>query len=126
MPLLHEAKGQALVHLSDYHEAIQQFSNAMELGLNTTRVHLNKGEALHRIYLDREAIDEFNIAIKINPNCIEAYNKKGAAYIGRGEYEEAINEFEHAIQLVNQSKQLTHKEKNVWLCRLHTDIRIYA
>lgn len=88
-------KGDQLLNLGKYEEAIKAYDKVIELNPNDLDFYNNRGAALTLLKKYELAIKEFNRVIKLDPNYSGLYNK-GLTLIKLGDYKsafKAINEF---------------------------------
>ncbi|RFP57968.1 MAG: tetratricopeptide repeat protein, partial [Limnothrix sp. CACIAM 69d] len=92
-------RGNALLHLGRYEEAITSYQRAIEIDLNDLYSHNELGNAYHDLKRYEEAITSHQRAIQVDPSYIYAHNDLGAAYRDLKRYEEAITAYQRAIKL---------------------------
>jgi len=92
-------KGNTLVNLGKYAEAINCYDKAIKIDPNYAKAWSNKGNALVNLWKYAEAINCYDEAIKINPNLTEVWSNKGNALANLGKYSEAINCYDEAIKI---------------------------
>jgi len=86
-----------------YHEAIINFTKAIEISPIFVMAYTKRGEAYLRTGQHYKAIVDFDKAIEINPEYIEAYLYRGVAYIRESQYEYAISDLNRVIEFNPES-----------------------
>ena len=94
------AKGNTLIDLEKYHEAIQCYNKVIQMNPNNSSEAIyNKGEALYHLNKYQEAIKCYNKALESNPNNSDIYNDKGNALYNLDKYIESIECYNKSIEL---------------------------
>jgi len=83
----------------EYQEAIEHYTEAIQLDLNNAVAYYNRGLTYHRLGQNQRAIEDYDKAIQLDPNDALAYGSRGYAYGHLGESQRAIEEYDKAIQL---------------------------
>ena len=81
-----------------YAEAINHYTQSIELDPNQITVYNNRGLAYIELRDYNSAINDFHRAIGINPNYADAYNNRGVAYVRQGEHHRAVHDYNRAIE----------------------------
>ena len=92
-------KGLALMESGKYQDAIEAYSEAIELNPNYVKAYNNRGVAYRNLGEYQQAMRDYGRAIEIDPNYVEAYNNRGIAYAKLGDYRQAIRDYDRAIEL---------------------------
>jgi tetratricopeptide (TPR) repeat protein len=101
-------KGNYVAHhnIGQYHlkagrlsEAIDHFTNAVEINPKFELAHLSLGVALSRQGKIDDAIRFYTRALALKPDYVLAYNNLGNARYRQGKYREAISHYLQAIQI---------------------------
>jgi tetratricopeptide (TPR) repeat protein len=82
-----------------YHEAVLDFSRAIELYSLYSPAYLERGRAYQKLGDYREAIDDYNVVVKRNPRDAVAYCERSSAYIGLEFFPLAIMDCDKAIEI---------------------------
>ncbi len=80
-------------------EAIDEYSQAIEIDPNNALIYANRGQALGSIGNYTSAIEDATKAIAIDNKFTPAYINRGFAYAKLGEFEKAIQDFDAAQKL---------------------------
>jgi len=103
-------RGLACYHMSQYEEAIQDFSAALETEPENASIHFNLGNTRFQLGCDlqhpdairlryhREALVDYQAAILLEPDNPTYLHHKGLAYQGCGMVREAISYYEEALK----------------------------
>jgi protein O-mannosyl-transferase len=92
-------RGNSYSRLSNYIQAIHDYSNAIDIQPDDVNAYYNRGCAYTSLGNYRQAIEDLNRAIDIKPDYAYAYNGRGAAYNGFGNYKQAIEDYGRAIEI---------------------------
>ena len=96
---LYLQKGLILYELSRFEEAIDAYSESLNLDSKNFKAYNNRGNAKGSLKLYTEAINDYDKAISLNPNYSEAYFNRGFVYYNLKKYKEAISDYNKAIEL---------------------------
>ncbi|XP_074005679.1 tetratricopeptide repeat protein 6 [Numenius arquata] len=88
-----------LLHLKQYHEAIQWFTSAIETDPLTVRAYICRAQAYHKIHNLQNAVKDINRAIHLYPN-------KSQLYILRGQYLMELKKYELASLCIHQLAEM--------------------
>ncbi|XP_050753053.1 tetratricopeptide repeat protein 6 [Gymnogyps californianus] len=88
-----------LLHLDQYHEAIQQFTNAIEIDPLNVRAYVGRAQAYHKIHNLPNAVKDINRAIHLYPN-------KSQLCILRGQYLMELKKYELANLCIHQLAEM--------------------
>lgn len=95
----HKNRGNALMQLEKYQEALDEYSKAIELYNKNAVYYCNRAAAHSKLDNHQAAIDDANHAIQLDPNYGKAYGRLGIAYSNLKRYEEAKNAYKKALEL---------------------------
>ena len=91
--------GNVMLIIGEMERAIEHYSHAIKLDLNSASIYNNRGVAYYKKGEYDLAIEDYNMAIRLNPDDAGAYSNRGAVYSKKGEYDLAIEDYNMAIQL---------------------------
>ena len=74
-------QGIANTKLKKYNQAIEDFSQAIDLDPNNAEYYYKRGITYGNLDQDQRAIEDFNEAIRLNPKYAEAYSNRGFVYM---------------------------------------------
>ena len=92
-------KGIAYYDQGEFDEAIEEFTEAIELDPEYAIAYYNRGWAYDEKGEYDEAIADYNKAIELDPELDVAYFTRGFLYMALGEKEKAISDFEKCIEV---------------------------
>ena len=92
-------QGNAKYYLGKYEDAIEGYSEAIELSPKIANAYNNRGNAKSALGDYKEAIKDYNKELELNPQFAGAYYNRGNAKSALGDYKEAIKDFDKAIAL---------------------------
>jgi tetratricopeptide (TPR) repeat protein len=92
-------KGDLLLNLGEYIEAIEAYNKAIELNQSYVVAWSHKGNALFNLTEYQESLKCYNKAIELDSNYSFAWNNKGTALASLGKYDEAIEAYNESIRL---------------------------
>lgn len=88
---------QTHVQLQDYHQAIIDCNQVINLAPDNGEAYLLRGLAHYRQGDDPAAIADYNRAIALDPVDFRAYYNRGLARTGEGKYSDAITDYNLAL-----------------------------
>ncbi|NXH71531.1 TTC6 protein, partial [Hydrobates tethys] len=88
-----------LLHLDQYHEAIRQFTNAIEIDPLNVRAYVCRAQAYHKLHNLSNAVKDINRAIHLYPN-------KSQLCILRGQYLMELKKYELASLCIHQLAEM--------------------
>ena len=91
--------GLAKYHLGNYHGAINDFTQAINIDPNNADAYNNRGNAKKGMKEYQGAIDDYTKAIMINPKDANTYNNRGTAKNNLKDYQGAINDYTESIKI---------------------------
>jgi tetratricopeptide (TPR) repeat protein len=97
--LAHNNLGNAIAELGRIEEAIDHFTEAVNIRPNFSKAHNNLGNALSRQGKNQEAIRHFYKALEVEPNFPGFHLNLGNALENQGKIEGAISHYSKALQL---------------------------
>ena len=92
-------RGHAYYNKKDYDRAIEDYAQAIRLGLRDSGAYYRRG----LVYLEKNdysrAIQDFDEALNLNPDNVATLQSRGWAYENKNDYEQAIRDYDRAISL---------------------------
>jgi tetratricopeptide (TPR) repeat protein len=84
-----------------YHQARDDFDQAIRLGIEDSEVYFNRGYILYRIMrvIPTLALNDYNKAITLNPDCVEAYYWRARLWYETENHHYAIEDYTKVLQL---------------------------
>ncbi len=95
----HLIKGNAYYSEKKFDEAIEEYTETIELNPKDADAYNNRGNAYSDIKEFDKAIEDYNKAIELNPKYAIAYNNRGVAHSDIKEFDKAIEDHNKAIEL---------------------------
>jgi tetratricopeptide (TPR) repeat protein len=92
-------QGFAYAKLSDYDQAMADYTKSIELNPDYFLAYLYRGLAYADVGEYDQAITDYTKAIELDPDYVFAYFYRGLAYADVGEYDQAITDYTKAIEL---------------------------
>ena len=92
-------RGNVLVELERYEEAMEQFRKALALDPAYAPAHVGLGNALGNLNQDEEAMEQFQKALALDPTYAPAHNSWANLLGDKDRHEEAIKHYKDAIAL---------------------------
>ncbi|MCA9109971.1 MAG: tetratricopeptide repeat protein [Planctomycetaceae bacterium] len=92
-------RGVARLAQNETAKALEDFTEAIRLGLTTSSVFVNRGNAYYQLNDFRAAMDDYNRAIEIDVENSLAYNNRALVWAAMGNLDRAIEDTTHAIRL---------------------------
>jgi tetratricopeptide (TPR) repeat protein len=93
------SKGNALIKLDKYDEAIKAFDEALDVAPMSATAWSGKGSALQKLGKDDEAIKAFDKALNLDPMSATAWSGKGFVLQKLGKDDEGVHAYDKAFQL---------------------------
>lgn len=88
-----------------YQKSVKHFTNAIQLGPETSEAYSGRGLAYLSIGKLDNALADFNRAIELNRLSAEAYNGRSAVYRNKGDFDDAIADSNKVIRLYPNDPQ---------------------
>ncbi|MDR0444513.1 MAG: (p)ppGpp synthetase [Treponema sp.] len=110
-------RGMAYFACSQYSEAIEDFSRALEFDEKSYKAAYYRGGARSVIKQYSLAIDDYSLSLAINPYQSFCLFRRGQAYYHVGDYIQALSDCETSIALESQNKSAV-KFRNLLLDKL--------
>ncbi|KAI7907551.1 uncharacterized protein BX663DRAFT_539037 [Cokeromyces recurvatus] len=85
--------------LGHYDEAIQLYTQAIELSPNTSTYYNNRAAALMMQKKYKEAAEDCRLAIELDPENVKALLRGGKCHLNMGNLEEASRQYSRALQV---------------------------
>jgi tetratricopeptide (TPR) repeat protein len=101
-PAAYNNRGLAYHQKRMLEQAIQDFTNTIQMNPNDPRAYINRALAYTDQGDHNRAIEDYTNALRINPNYAEAYCSRGNAYDAEGKYDLAIEDYTKAIAMKPQ------------------------
>lgn len=98
-------KGNELMALSKYREAVGYYTKAIELESNNHIYFANRAAAFSHLKDHVSAINDCEKAIAINPKYPKAFHRLGTAHYFEGNYQRAADSFARALELDPDSEK---------------------
>jgi tetratricopeptide (TPR) repeat protein len=111
---LYELRGVAHADQSNYAEAIQDFSRALELRRNDTRLLILRGWAYLVLDSPKLALADFEAAIKRDPVNSDSHNGRGTAHALLGDHVGAAADAREALRLAQANPRITYNAARVY------------
>lgn len=92
-------EGNALLSERKFEEAIQAYTEAIELNPKNAIYFANRAAAYSHIRDHDNAVKDCNSAIKCDPNYVKAYSRLGLAHFSLKQYPEAVKAYTTALSL---------------------------
>jgi predicted O-linked N-acetylglucosamine transferase (SPINDLY family) len=93
----HANRGNVLVELGRFEEALHSFDRAIRLAASHGAAHYGRGNALMSLQRLDEALASYERAMALTPDDARVLNNYGVALVRMGRYEEAVRAFDRAI-----------------------------
>jgi Flp pilus assembly protein TadD len=92
-------RGNANKNQSEYDQAIEDYTQALERNPKDAVAWNNRGVAYDNKRMYDRAREDYTQALRLDPNYATAYNNRGGAYNDKGMYDRAIEDLNEAIRL---------------------------
>ncbi len=106
-------RAQARAHIDDYHGAVDDISNAMQLVPNDFRLYTNRAAMYIKMELYDKAITDLNHALKLNPDDLGAYMNRGIAKLRNNDFDGALNDFSVVLEHNPKNQKALMNKLNV-------------
>jgi putative GTP pyrophosphokinase len=106
--LIHKHRGMANFAQSNYLDAIEDFTRALEMDPKSYRVAYYRGIVHSVTKKYPEAIDDFSLSLEINPYQAFCLFRRGQAYFHMGDYPQALADCEESVDM-DPEKETTKK-----------------
>jgi putative GTP pyrophosphokinase len=102
--IIYKHRGMAYFACSQYNEAIQDFTYALELDTKAYKSAYYRGVVYSVIKDYSKAIDDYSLALSINPYQSFCLFRRGQAYYHIGDYPQALSDCENSLALEPSNK----------------------
>ena len=99
LAILFNNRGRAHANKKDYDRAVEDYDQAIRLGLKDSNVYYRRGLASFEKNDYGRAIQDFNEALNLDPDNVAILQSRGWAYENKNDYEQAIRDYNRAISL---------------------------
>jgi tetratricopeptide (TPR) repeat protein len=111
---VYRLRGFARARLSNYAEAIQDYTQALTIEPNNPLTRAARGWAYLATAADQLALHDFEQATQLNPENGDAYNGRGYARVKLGQYRQAIGDAEAALKRGPRDSRLLHDAARIY------------
>jgi len=101
-----QAKGNAAFSASKFEEAIQHFSDAINVDPQNHVLYSNRSACFSSLMRYQEALDDAEKVVSIKPDWAKGYSRKGAALHGLRRFEDAVAAFKKGLEHDPSNAQL--------------------
>jgi tetratricopeptide (TPR) repeat protein len=116
-PEAYNVRGNVLLRLMHYEDAIASFDKAIELKADYPQPYNSRGNALQGLHRFEEAVESYDSAIALKPDYAAAYSNRGNALQALKRFDDAIESYGKAITL-NSDYGDAYNNRGVVLKRL--------
>jgi tetratricopeptide (TPR) repeat protein len=99
LAIAYSERGYASLSKKQYHEAIQDYSEAIRLGSQRDHYFCMRGIARTFSKEHDRALEDLTEAIRLSPTDPSAHGSRARVWLAKGEYEKAISDCNQAIEL---------------------------
>ncbi|XP_043717086.1 hsp70-Hsp90 organizing protein 3-like [Telopea speciosissima] len=94
-----KAKGNAAFSAGRFEEAIQSFSEAINLAPANHVLYSNRSASYASLHKYNEALADAKKTVELKPDWSKGYSRLGAAYVGLGSFDEAIAAYKKGLEV---------------------------
>lgn len=102
---IYNHRGLVYFALSEYDKAIDDFTRAIEMGTQDTRVFTNRGLTYRMLHQFDKALSDFNKSLDLNPLWPDTFYGRSLTYYDMGNIKDALENCDKAINLKPSFKQ---------------------
>eukprot|EP01095_Lingulamoeba_sp_RSL-Kostka_P011874 TRINITY_DN4621_c0_g1_i1.p1 TRINITY_DN4621_c0_g1~~TRINITY_DN4621_c0_g1_i1.p1 ORF type:complete len:395 (+),score=169.46 TRINITY_DN4621_c0_g1_i1:160-1344(+) len=99
-----KAEGNVKLQNHQFNEAIDLYSQAIELNPNNAIYYSNRAAAYSHLKQYKKALEDCKKSIKIDPQYSKAWSRLGLAYYNLNDFEQSVVAYKKAVDLVPDSK----------------------
>ena len=114
-------EGERCYSLKQYKEAVENYTQAIQLQSNTALFYNNRGCAYGGLGEYDKAISDYNKAIELDSFNSTAYHNRGYTYNNLKEYEKAISDYGKAIELSPNNATAYNNRGSIYIVLGRTD-----
>lgn len=114
-------EGERCYSLKQYKEAVENYTQAIQLQSNTALFYNNRGYVYGGLGEYDKAISDYNKAIELDPFNSTAYHNRGYTYNNLKEYEKAISDYGKAIELSPNNATAYNNRGSIYIVLGRTD-----
>jgi len=109
-------RGEVLLRVNQYQEAIADLSNAIKIRPNYWRAYDQRGVAYMTMEAQNPAISDLTVAIDHLQGGARVINARGESYLALKKYDKALNDFEKAVKIdPNDADYRTNRNRVITL-----------
>lgn len=123
--VVHVRRGRDFLEGGDYHRAIGEFSQAIQLRPGTAGFYAARGMAFHKLGQLELAIDDYSRGLELEPSDAISCNNRGLAHRELGQYDKAIDDYTEAIRL-EPDNPVVHFNRGMALAYVGDHLRAIA
>jgi RNA polymerase sigma factor (sigma-70 family) len=97
----------------DFLEAINGFTQAIELDQNNTQLYYYRGIVYENLSQYSQALEDYNQVLKINDNFVEAYYQIGNIHYNLGNYQQALENLDILLRISSNNFQAYNKRSSI-------------
>ena len=114
-------EGERCYSLKQYKEAVENYTQAIQLQSNTALFYNNRGYVYGGLGEYDKAISDYNKAIELDSFNSTAYHNRGYTYNNLKEYEKAISDYGKAIELSPNNATAYNNRGSIYIVLGRTD-----
>ncbi len=100
---VHRDRGNAYYQKKQYAQAVDEFTQAIDINHDSIEAYFNRGVAYYELHLYYKAIVDFDMVLMLDPNVREAYYRRGLAYSRVNKLKLALADIKKAAELGDPS-----------------------
>ena len=110
----HHQRGIAYAAISDFSQAIADYSKTIEMKPQYAGAYVNRGNANRQLKQLDKALSDYNAALTLDEKNFVALNNRGLVYTTNREFDKAMADFDQALKLQKEYAEAYNNRGVVW------------
>jgi tetratricopeptide (TPR) repeat protein len=113
LSVVYQGRGYASLKNQQYQDAIQDFTEALKIKSNDTRVYEQRAAAEMKVYDYDKALADYSEASKLKPNEVRYYNYRAYIYETKEDAQNSMAETEKALKIDPNNQEAKERKQRL-------------